>query len=448
MKDAAEEVLGRERRRKNNGWFDEECHVAAEERKKKRKEWLDDRGSMDKKEKFRQARNKACETNRRKKRQKVETELIEIEEDRRQGRTRKMYKGIKKQRNGYQPRNDLVKDKEGKILVEGEEIQRRWIEYFNGLLNRPEPTAPHVSLEDPCVNLILPPRRAEILHAIKKLKNNKSAGSDEIYAELLKYGGDDLHAKVIALISKIWNDESMPEEWEEGVLVALHKKGDRTQCDNYRGICVLPTGYKILVKLIYQRLQEYTEEILGEYQAGFRRGRGTSDQIFILRQILEKYREFNKTSYHLFIDFKQAYDSIHRPSLWSILNDFNIPVKLIRLIQMCYRNTRCRVKVAGELTDSFSIQGGLKQGCCLSTLLFNLSLEWIVRQTPMTRCPIVIGNAKIDKLAFADDVDMMDEVLYYLEDTFIIFEDVMCVQPIQEKKRLFRYDTPKPKGSC
>ena len=81
------------------------------------------------------------------------------------------------------------------------------------------------------------------------------------------------------------------------------------------------------------------------------------------------------------------------------------------------------MRAGGALTDAFVIESGLKQGCCLSTLLFNLTLEWVVRQTPLNRSPVIIGEAKLDKLAFADDLDMVSEVLYYLEDTLLIFAE-------------------------
>ena len=269
-----------------------------------------------------------------------------------------------------------------------------------------------------------PLTRGEILRAIKWLKNHKAAGIDNISAELIKYGGQTLHERMIALLMDIWENETMPIDWEEGMLVILHKKGDRTICKNFRGICILPIGYKILVSIIYQRLKLYCENVIGDYQAGFRSSRATTDQIFVLRQALEKYWEFNKTSYHLFVDFKQAYDSVHWPSLWNILNFFHVPVKLINLTQMCYSNTRCRIKIGGECTDPFSIQGGLKQGCALSTLLFNLVLEWVMRHTPPTRSPILIGNATLDRLAYADDVDLCGEELPYIEDTYMEFKIV------------------------
>ena len=90
---------------------------------------------------------------------------------------------------------------------------------------------------------------------------------------------------------------------------------------------------------------------------------------------------------------------------------------------MCYTNTRCRVKIRGELTPPFDIQGGLKQGCPLSTLLFNLTLEWIMRHTRPTRTPMVIGNATIDRLAYADDVDLCGEDIEEVAETYQEFRD-------------------------
>ena len=91
---------------------------------------------------------------------------------------------------------------------------------------------------------------------------------------------------------------------------------------------------------------------------------------------------------------------------------------------MCYANTKCRIRVGGGCTRPFDIQGGLKQGCPLSTLLFNLVLEWIMRHTPQARTPIRIGNATLDRLAYADDVDLCGEVLPDIENTYTEFVNV------------------------
>ena len=136
---------------------------------------------------------------------------------------------------------------------------------------------------------------------------------------------------------------------------------------------------------------------------------GTIDNIFALRQISEKYYEFNRTVWNVFIDFSQAYDSIHRKSLWHILESFGVPNKLIKLLQACYSSTRGKVRIGGQLSEEFEITSGLKQGCPLSTILFNFVLEWVMRRTPAPPDPVTIDGMSCDRFGYADDVDMLGE---------------------------------------
>ena len=99
--------------------------------------------------------------------------------------------------------------------------------------------------------------------AIEKLKNYKSPGMDQIPAELIKAGGSTIRHEIYKLIISIWNEESMPEEWKESIIVPIYKKGDKADCYNYRGISLLPTTYKILSNILLSRLSPYTEELLG-----------------------------------------------------------------------------------------------------------------------------------------------------------------------------------------
>ena len=139
------------------------------------------------------------------------------------------------------------------------------------------------------------------------------------------------------LIISIWNKEELPEERKGSIIVPIHKKGDKTDCNNYRGISLLPTTYKILSNILLSRLIPYAEEVIGDHQCGFRRNRSTTDHIFCIRQILEKKWEYNEAVHQLFIDFKKAYDSVRREVLYNILIEFGIPKKLARLIKMCLK---------------------------------------------------------------------------------------------------------------
>jgi hypothetical protein len=112
------------------------------------------------------------------------------------------------------------------------------------------------------------PSALEVELAIEKLKSHKSPGIDKIPAELIKAGGTTIRCAIHTFIIAIWNKEELPEEWKESVIIAIHEKGDKT-CNNYRGISLLPTTYKILSNILLSRLIPYAEEIIGYHQGGF-----------------------------------------------------------------------------------------------------------------------------------------------------------------------------------
>jgi hypothetical protein len=157
------------------------------------------------------------------------------------------------------------------------------------------------------------------------LKSYKSPDTGQILAELIKTGGETLYSEIHRLICYIWSKEELPQQWKESVTVPIHKKGDNTDCNNYRGISLLSSAYKVLSSILLARLTPYVNEIIGDHQCGFRRNRSTVDQIFYILQILEKKWEYNGMVHQLFIDFKKAYDSIKREVLYSILLEFGIP---------------------------------------------------------------------------------------------------------------------------
>jgi len=147
------------------------------------------------------------------------------------------------------------------------------------------------------------------------------------------------------LITSISKKEKMPEEWKESIIVSIHTKGDKTDCNNYRCVSLLPTTYKILSNILLSRLIPYVKEIIRDHQCGFRSNRSTTDHIFCIRQILEKKWEYNEEVHQLFIDFKKAYDSVRSEILYMILIEFGIPRKLVRLIKMNLTETYSTVQV-------------------------------------------------------------------------------------------------------
>ena len=113
---------------------------------------------------------------------------------------------------------------------------------------------------------MLEPSALAVEMAIEKLKRHKSPGIDQIPAELIKGGSRTISSDIHKLINCVWNKEKLSEEWKESIIVPIYKKGDKTECSNYRGISLLPTMYKILSNILLYKLTPYEEGIIGDHQ--------------------------------------------------------------------------------------------------------------------------------------------------------------------------------------
>jgi hypothetical protein len=165
---------------------------------------------------------------------------------------------------------------------------------------------------------------------------------------------------------------------EESIIVLDHKKHDRTDCNNYRGISLLWISYKVLSNILLSMLSPYIDEATGDHHCEFWHNRSTTVQILCICQMLEEKMGVQWDS--IFIDFKKAYDSVRREVLYSILIELGLPMKLVRLIKMCLNQTYGKVHIFKHLSENFLIQNGLQQGDALSQLLFNFALEYAIRK--------------------------------------------------------------------
>ena len=303
----------------------------------------------------------------------------------------------------------LIKDEKGDMLANEHEILEKWRIYFKKLLNTHKDSEKTEIFEMHTAELeIKEPTISEVQAAIKKLKNNKAPGIDAIPAEMIKYGGYKLAVEIHKLVCKIWTEENSPEKWTESIIIPIFKKGDKTDCNNYRGISLLSTSHKILSNIILNRLLPYSDDIIGDYQCGFKRNRSTSDQMFAVRQLIEKNWEYNKPFHQLFVDFIKAYDSIIKTKMYQILITMGIPKKLVKMIQVCIHDNKGRVRVTNELSNPFEIREGLKQGDALSPLLFNLVLEYVIRYVQESKTGVTL-NGTTQVLAYADDLDILGD---------------------------------------
>lgn len=218
----------------------------------------------------------------------------------------------------------------------------------------------------------------ELEAALQKTKNRKAPGQDNINPELLKFAHIEVKLRFLQLLNKCWRTKTIPDSWKIAKITPIFKKGDRSNCENYRGISLLNTAYKIYSKIVTARLNKIAENILMEEQTGFRGGRSCTDNTFTIKQIIEKHREHNKETHILFIDYKKAFDRVVREKLWDILERRGIPLHLIRVIKSMYKNSK--ITITDNETKMATINLGLRQGCSLSPILFNIYIDDVLRE--------------------------------------------------------------------
>ena len=145
------------------------------------------------------------------------------------------------------------------------------------------------------------------------------------------------------------------------------KEGNAKECSNYHTIALISHASKVMLKILQARLQMFMNRELPDVQAGFRKGRGTRDQIANIHWIIEKVRELQKSIYLCFIDYTKAFDSMDHNKLWKILKEMRIPGHLTCLLQNLYAGQEATVRIRHGTTDWFQIGKGVHQGCILST---------------------------------------------------------------------------------
>ena len=204
-----------------------------------------------------------------------------------------------------------------------------------------------------------------------------------------------------AICNKILKTGEWPTTWTQSLAITLPKKGNLQLCQNYRTISLISHPSKVMLKIILNRLQPQAEEIIAEEQAGFRAGRSTTEQIFSLRILCEKYLQHQQNLYHVFIDFKKAFDRVWHEALWATMRKYNITASIIQAIENRYDKARSAVLFNGNTREWFRTTVRVRQGGLLSPTLF---LERIMCEAlDDHEGSVSIGGRLITNLRFADD---------------------------------------------
>lgn len=270
----------------------------------------------------------------------------------------------------------------GKLKADNpDERLDKWRNHFQGLLGEPP------DIKDEQITVVVPFELpidtneftlSELEKAINLSSNNKATGIDTIPAEVWKTG--ILNEPLLDICNRTING-SKPSVWSKSEIIPFPKKGDLGLAKNYRGISLTCISAKIYNKMLLLRIQPHLEPILRENQNGFRPGRSTIAQILTLRRLIEGIKSKNLNAVLTFVDFRKAFDSIHRVKMFDILKAYGIPSKIIEGISIMYQNTDARVRSPDGDTDFFKIHAGVLQGDTLAPFLFIIVLDYVMRKT-------------------------------------------------------------------
>ena len=234
--------------------------------------------------------------------------------------------------------------------------------------------------------------------------------------EMLKEGGVTVLEWLVSVFSFMLS--IVPMDWVIACMVPLHKgKGDVHECSNFRGISLLSVVGKEYGRILINRIRDKTENVIAEVQSGFRRGRGCTFQIFIVRQIYEKYLGKDKDVYFAFLDLEKACDRGDRDAMWNVLRLHGIGGRLLRGVKSLYVGSKACVRVGIEVSEWFPVRMGLRQGCVMLPWLFNLYIDRVVREVNAR----VLGRGL--KMVDGNDNEWELNQLLFADDTVVVVSD-------------------------
>jgi len=332
-----------------------------------------------------------------------------------------------------------IKDKNGNLVSSTEEQLVVWHDHFEKLAS--DPSGVSLDLDSwyatPSNSRFILPYNdewdinqeisiEEIKTAIMNIPNYKASGPDEVPIEFFKalvplsdpeVDNNTIPSGLIFLhkfFNKIW-DGDFPSSWNEASIVSIPKKGDLSDCDNYRGISLINNGIKLISKIATTRISEYglRNNFIRPEQFGFRNKEECISLFITIYEICRRRQIANKETYLAFLDFRKAYDSVPIGNILHKIDCLGIRGKCFQFIKNLYLTSKANVKVDGQFSDSFNIMKGVRQGCPLSPILFNLFINDIFKDCEDFGVPL--GDTKCCGGLFADDVVLCAPSRSYLK---------------------------------
>lgn len=231
------------------------------------------------------------------------------------------------------------------------------------------------------------------------MANNKSTGMDGIASEMMKTGGEVVVEGLKVMIDQIWNTSVWSDEWSTSEIITIPKVAGTQDCKKHRTISLISHASKVMIEILRSRIAYFLHSEISEDQFGFMPGKGTSDAILTLRNIIEKtLSRQDQKLWVLFIDYTNTFDSVDHRKMWEALREIGVPHHLIWLVQNLYEKALGKIRIEQDHTHLFPFKGGVRQGCPLSLLLFIACGEVIMRRLAEelpARSGVIIGGRAV-----------------------------------------------------
>ena len=306
-----------------------------------------------------------------------------------------------------------INDKSGNLLTEPEQVRKRWHEYTEELYCKDsKPKMEDLAIENE--NDVDRDSRgptliaSEIREAIREMKTGKAVGVDGIPAELLKLLADEQLGRLEEICAEMYETGSWPEDFTKVIMIPLPKKQNAVECADHRTISLISHASKILLRVLTKRIEGRIADFIGKTQFGFRRGCGTREAIGVMRMVCERSLDLGNEVFVCFVDFEKAFDRVNWKKMMEVLKKVGIDWKDRRMICSLYMKQTAVVRVGNECSDESVIGCGVRQGCCLSPLLFTLYMEMMmIEAMEDVEEGVKIGGQLLKDVRFADDQGMV-----------------------------------------
>ena len=293
-----------------------------------------------------------------------------------------------------------IRNKDGSITTDRDKIVERCAEFYRELYSS---TADRPTIQTSAEDSVPEVLSAEVQHAVKQMKNNKAPGDDGVVIDIVKEGGEVLYKQLSRLFTNCLRQRTIPKEWNNAIIILLHKKGDVKDINNYRPISLLSHMSKLFTKVIKNRIEKQLDINQAREQAGFRSGYSTSDHLQVITQLVQKSNEYELPMCFIFVDYEKAFDSVEHCGIINAIKEHQINSVYIETLINIYNSGTSVIRLDKE-SNKFPIQKGVRQGDTLSPKLFNAGLEQVFRMLNWDNTGITINGEKLNHLRFADDI--------------------------------------------